>query len=189
MNDDFAFTTRYDKTSYQALADASWQMFRKPRMQSQTYPVLVVLALLVLISALFNRETLGTAIVIGGVVMAVLMLAAIPLSGISARAKMCRNAIKDARKKGPFPAQVHFAFGKDGIRATVNQQTDLMRYSQVSTLAVLGEWRFLFFGQAAYLFHRSDLQSREEGERLEQWLEEKCGHPFVQLKGEGPKER
>ena len=44
MNDDFTFTTRYDKTAYQALSQASWQMFRKPRLQSQAYPILAALS-------------------------------------------------------------------------------------------------------------------------------------------------
>ena len=187
MNDDFAFTTRYDKTAYQALSQASWQMFRMPRLQSQAYPILAALSVLVAASMLVKRGSLEPAIIAGGVGLIVFMLAAIPISGVTARAKMCSHAMKDAQKKGPLPAQVHFSFGSDGIRATVNDQTNLMRYSQVSALAALGSWRFIFFGEAAYLYRCADLPDEAQAKRLDAWLEEKCGQPFRKLKGEGPK--
>ena len=55
MNYDFALNTRYDKSAYEALAEASWQLFRKPRMQTQTYPILIALAALTLFVLIRGR--------------------------------------------------------------------------------------------------------------------------------------
>ena len=94
MNYDFALNTRYDKSAYEALAEASWQLFRKPRMQTQTYPILIALAALTLFVLIRGRGRYSPPVLIGAGLFVVLLLASIPLSGRSAKAKMCRTAVK-----------------------------------------------------------------------------------------------
>ena len=186
MNYDFIVTSKYDKTAYQALSEASWQLFRKPRMLTQAYPVMIALVALIIITMLYNFGDYGAPVLVGAVIFIAFVLAAIPLGAVSAKARMCRAAIKDATRRGEFPAEIQFVFGKDTIHSTVGEHTAVVKYGQASGLAALGEWRFLFFGQAAYIFHTSSLGSPEEAARFSAYLTEKCGLPLTQLKGAGP---
>ena len=178
MNYDFALNTRYDKSAYEALAEASWQLFRKPRMQTQTYPILIALAALTLFVLIRGRGRYSPPVLIGAGLFVVLLLVSIPLSGRSAKAKMCRTAVKAATSRGEFPVDIQFSFGQESIRSKVGEQ--------VTGFAALGEWRFLFFGPAAYIFHTSAFASPEESVRFRTYIEEKSGTALVTLKGTGP---
>ncbi len=188
MQHAFTLTSSYDKTAYQALAEASWQLFRKPQMSTQAYPVLVILSVMILILSLSHRESHPISLTVGGILFSAFVLLAIPLSGVSARRKMCRTAIREADKKGEYPVDIQFEFGKDTIRSVIGgdqEKAAVVRYSQIDLFAALGDWRFLFFGPAAYIFHKSSFSSQEELAQFESCLE--AHHlPKTQLKGTGP---
>ena len=186
MNYDFALNTRYDKSAYEALAEASWQLFRKPRMQTQTYPILIALAALTLFVLIRGRGRYSPPVLIGAGLFVVLLLVSIPMSGRSAKAKMCRTAVKAATSRGEFPVDIQFSFGQESIRSKVGEQVSMVKYEQATGFAALGEWRFLFFGQAAYIFHTSAFASPEESVRFQTYIEEKSGTALVTLKGTGP---
>ena len=177
MNYDFALNTRYDKSAYEALAEASWQLFRKPRMQTQTYPILIALAALTLFVLIRGRGRYSPPVLIGAGLFVVLLLVSIPLSG---------RSVKAATARGEFPGDIQFSFGQESIRSKVGEQVSMVKYEQATGFAALGEWRFLFFGQAAYIFHTSAFASPEESVRFQTYIEEKSGTALVTLKGTGP---
>lgn len=178
--------SRYDETAYRALSEASWQLFRKPRMQTQTYPILIGLAALTLFALISGWGRYSPVMLVGAGLFVVLLLAAIPLSGMSAKAKMCRAAVKAAASRGEFPADIQFTFGQEAIRSKVGGHVSVVKYSQATGFAALGEWSFLFFGQAAYIFHSSAFASPEEAGRFRTYIQKKCGTTLVTLKGTGP---
>ncbi len=188
MQQEYTLTSSYDKTAYKALAEASWQLFRKPQMNTQVYPLLVTLSAMILILTLTQGNSNSPFLTAGGILFSAFVLLAIPLSGVSARGKMCRTAIREADKKGEYPADIQFVFGKDTIRSVIGGdqgKAAVVRYSQIDFFAALGDWRFLFFGPAAYIFHKSDFSSQEELAQFESCLE--AHHlPRTQLKGTGP---
>lgn len=187
MNEVFVLKSTYDKTAYEALAEASWQMFRKPKLQTQAYPVLLALIALVAVTMIYNRGSYGTPLLVGGIVFILFPAAAIPLSGLSARAKMRSTAIKDAKSRGEYPAEIQFIFRPEGITSTVGGHSAMMKYTQVSYFAALGDWRFVFFGQMAYIFHRSSFEKEGELKHFEEYITAKCSLSMVTLKGTGPK--
>lgn len=186
MNYDFVLQSKYDKTAYQALSEASWQLFRKRRLQTQAYPVMIAVSALILITLIYNWGSYEARFVVAALGFVAFVLAAIPLSALSAKAKMCRTAIKDASGRGEYPADIRFVFGKDTIHSTVGKHTATVHYGDVSCFALLGQWRFLFFGEAAFIIHASCFQSAEEAERFQAYIAEKCGVNPMPLKGTGP---
>lgn len=183
MNYDFVLESRYDKTAYQALSEASWQLFRKPSLQTRAYPILSALAILMVISLFLSHDTTTKTIC---VVFLVFVVVAFPLSAVNAKRKMCATAIKDAQTRNEYPTDIQFVFSEKTIVSTVKGVATTAYYSQLDGFATLGDWRFLFFGQAAYIFHRSSFQDDAEFQRFETFIQEKCGCPVLRLKGNGP---
>lgn len=184
---EFVLTATYDKAAYQALSEASWVLFRKRKMQSTAYPALFTLAFVIAVLMIYNWGSYSTPILIGGIAFIVLQFAVIPLGAMSAKAKMCRTAIKEAQKQGQFPVHIQFVFSDKQIHATIGEETTSVPYTSVDCLISLGEWRLLFFGRAAYILHTSCFSSHEELERFQAFITEKCDLPFNQMKGAGPK--
>ncbi|WP_312943140.1 hypothetical protein [Oscillibacter sp.] len=112
MNYEWVLHTLYDEQAYRALAEASWQIFRRPKMQTQAYPILIAAAVMMLIAAFLGERS-------NRLPAAVLILffgAAIPLSKVSAKSKVYRTAKKAAEAAENFPKKVTFVFlEKDSI--------------------------------------------------------------------------
>lgn len=186
MNYHFVLKSSYDKTAYQALSEASWQLFRKPRLQAQAYPIFFALAALILFTLIYNRGNYDTPFLVGGIAFIAFLIAAVPLSAVSAKAKMYRTAVKAATARGEFPIEIQFVFRTEQIHTTIGQNVSIVSYSNVSRFAALGDWRFLFFGQAAYILHASAFQNKEELSKFEAFITAKCDLPLIVLKGSGP---
>ena len=58
---------------------------------------------------------------------------------------------------------------------------------EVSHLAALKDWRFLYFGQGAYIIPVSAFRDAAELDRFDTFITGKCGMPIVILEGEVPK--
>jgi hypothetical protein len=54
-------------------------------------------------------------------------------------------------------------------------------------LAALKDWRFLYFGQGAYIIPVSAFRDAAELDRFDTFITGKCGMPIVILEGEVPK--
>ncbi|MCI9119491.1 MAG: YcxB family protein [Flavonifractor sp.] len=189
MNENYKFIlhTTYDKPAYQALSEVSWVLFRKHRMQVAAYPALFSLAALIAIILIFNWGSYDTPLLVGGLVFIGLQFLVIPLGAVSAKHKMCRTAIKEVSKTGAFPLQVRLVFLDKQIHSTIDNEVSTVPYGSIDCLMSLGDWRLLMFGRAAYILHRSCFQSQEELREFEAFISEKCGLPFNQMKGKGPK--
>lgn len=189
MNGDYQFIvhTTYDKPAYQALSEVSWVLFRKHRMQVAAYPALFSLAALIAIMLLFNWGSYDTPVLVGGVLFIGLQFLVIPLGAASAKHKMCRTAIKEVSKTGEFPIHAQLVFREKRIHATIANEVSTAPYESIDCLVALGDWRLLMFGRAAYILHRSCFCSQEELQRFEAFISEKCGLPFNQMKGKGPR--
>lgn len=189
MNRDFTVDVKYDKSAYEALSEASWQLFRKKRMQLQTYPILIALALLTVLAIISGWNKYGLPALIGGACFAIFIVAAIPLSAKSAKSKMCRDAVKEAKARGEYPADIRFRFSQEGIYATFTGNMTAVKYDEATGYAALGEWQFIFFGQAAYILRSDAFGSKEEQTMFRTFIEEKTGKNLVMLHGTGPKRR
>jgi len=183
----FVLHSTYDKAAYQALSEASWVLFRRRRMQTAAYPTLVTMALLTTFLLIYNWNTLSSLMRVAGIAFVLFNCAAIPLGATSAKAKMCRTAIREATKRGEFPAEVTFRFYPEEIHAAFGSQVSSVSYQSIDCLIALGEWRLLFFGHAAYILHTSCFPTREALEQFEEYLTQRCGLPFNQMKGSGPR--
>lgn len=86
-----------------------------------------------------------------------------------------------------YPARVEFLFQEDHIRTTVGKEATSVRYREVSHLAALKDWRFLYFGQGAYIIPVSAFRDAAELDRFDTFITGKCGMPIVILEGEVPK--
>ena len=144
---DFRIESTYDRQAYQAMAKATWKLFQKHRMEVMAYPALISVALVIAVLLVFNWNHTVLPIRILGIAFIVLQFAVIPLGARRAQAKTCRKAIRDAEKRGEYPARVEFLFQDDHIRTTVGKEATSVRYREVSHLAALKDWRFLYFGQ------------------------------------------
>lgn len=82
---------------------------------------------------------------------------------------------------------VEFLFQDDHIRTTVGKEATSVRYREVSHLAALKDWRFLYFGQGAYIIPVSAFRDAAELDRFDTFITGKCGMPIVILEGEVPK--
>ncbi len=91
------------------------------------------------------------------------------------------------KKRGEYPARVEFLFQDDHIRTTVGKEATSVRYREVSHLAALKDWRFLYFGQGAYIIPVSAFRDAAELDRFDTFITGKCGMPIVILEGEVPK--
>lgn len=184
MNYEWVLHTLYDEQAYRALAEASWQLFRRPKMQTQAYPILIAAAVMTLAAAFLGDRS-------NRLLAAVLLLffvAAIPLSKVSAKSKMYRTAKKAAEAAGNFPAKVTFVFLEKEIHSTIGDKSHIIPYNKVSCFAEMGNWQFLFFDQtAAYIFNTTELRDTGKLERFEAMLTQKCGLSKIRLKGSAVK--
>ena len=184
---DFRIESTYDRQAYQAMAMATWKLFQKHRMEVMAYPALISVALVIAVLLVFNWNHTVLPIRILGIAFIVLQFAVIPLGARRAQAKTCRKAIRDAEKRGEYPARVEFLFQDDHIRTTVGKEATSVRYREVSHLAALKDWRFLYFGQGAYIIPVSAFRDAAELDRFDTFITGKCGMPIVILEGEVPK--
>ena len=148
---------------------------------------LISVALVIAVLLVFNWNHTVLPIRILGIAFIVLQFAVIPLGARRAQAKTCRKAIRDAEKRGEYPARVEFLFQEDHIRTTVGKEATSVRYREVSHLAALKDWRFLYFGQGAYIIPVSAFRDAAELDRFDTFITGKCGMPIVILEGEVPK--
>lgn len=118
---DFRIESTYDRQAYQAMAKATWKLFQKHRMEVMAYPALISVALVIAVLLVFNWNHTVLPIRILGIAFIVLQFAVIPLGARRAQAKTCRKAIRDAEKRGEYPARVEFLFQDDHIRTTVGE--------------------------------------------------------------------
>lgn len=183
----FVLHSTYDKAAYRALSEASWVLFRRRRMQTAAYPMLITMAILTIILLVYNWTTLSPFLRAGGIAFVLLECAAIPLGAVSAKVKMCHTAIREAARRGEFPAEVTFTFYQEEIQAAFGSQITSVSYEAIDCLIALGEWRLLFFGHAAYILHSSCFSGRETMEQFEEYLTQRCALPFNQMKGLGPR--
>ncbi|WP_312637107.1 hypothetical protein [Oscillibacter sp.] len=168
--------TLYDESAYRALADASWQLFRKPKMHTQVYPVLGAVSALTFVLGLMNDRKYW----LPALLLVAFFISAIPLGKLSAKAKMYHTAVKAADS---LSERVAFAFKGDGIRATVGEHSFYTPYEKAFCFAALNQWRFLFFDEtAAYIINTLDLQDREDIQRFDAMVQEKCNLRMVLLK-------
>ena len=116
---DILIKSTYDEPAYRAMAKATWKLFQKHRMEVMAYPALFSIAAVIVILLIFNWNTSPLPVRIGGIAFAILQFAVIPLGAMRAQRKTCRKAIRDAKRKGEYPAQVEFLFQGDRIRAKV----------------------------------------------------------------------
>lgn len=184
---DILIKSTYDEPAYRAMAKATWKLFQKHRMEVMAYPALFSIAAVIVILLIFNWNTSPLPVRIGGIAFAILQFAVIPLGAMRAQRKTCRKAIRDAKRKGDYPAQVEFLFQGDRIRAKVGDTTATARYKEITHLAALPQWRFLYFSQGAYIIPVSAFSSPEELDRFDGFITQKCGMPFVVLEGNVPK--
>lgn len=176
----------YDKNAYRALSEASWQLFVKRRNMVVAYPVFAAMILIIGVYLFVSRNTIPSYMMYGGLGMIAFVIAVIPLSSITSRAKMTYRAVKEAKKTGRFPLKVRFRFCKNEIRGDVAGTKNEVTYKDVDIFAILGDWRFLFFGQAAYIFHVKDLGDGKNIGDLDAFLERSTGSKPVILRGKGP---
>lgn len=184
---DFSITSVYDENAYRAMAKATWTMFQKHRMEIMAYPALFGIAALIVVLLIFNWNATPIPIRVGGIAFAILQFAVIPLGARRAQAKTCNKAIRDAKKRGEYPAKVEFLFQGDRIHAKVGGQSMTARYSEVTSLAASPQWRFLFFGQGAYIIPVSAFADQATLDRFDGFITQKCGMPIVVLEGTVPK--
>ncbi len=92
------------------MAKATWKLFQKHRMEVMAYPALISVALVIAVLLVFNWNHTVLPIRILGIAFIVLQFAVIPLGARRAQAKTCRKAIRDAEKRGEYPARVEFLF-------------------------------------------------------------------------------
>lgn len=176
MANQWRIHTLYDESAYRALAEACWQLFRKPRMQTQVYPVLFAVSVITLIAALMSDEVR----LLPAMLLIAFFLAAIPLGKISAKAKMYRTAVKAGDS---FPARVDFVFTDAGIRATMAARVFDMPYQKVFCFAALSHWRFIFFdATSAYIINTADFQDQEDLHKFEAMIEKRCSLSMIPLK-------
>nr|WP_317326508.1 YcxB family protein [uncultured Flavonifractor sp.] len=184
---DFRIKSTYDQKAYKAMAKANWKLFQKHRMEIMAYPALISIAVVIGILLIYNWNTASVPIRVGGIAFVILQFAVIPLGAWRAQSKICRKAIRDAEKRGEYPAEVEFRFQSDRIRAAVGESVSSVGYREINHLAATPEWRFLFFSQGAYIIPTSAFQDAEELDRFDTFLTEKCRMPIVILEGEVPK--
>lgn len=187
METDISITSTYDESAYRAMAKATWKLFQKHRLEVMAYPALFSIAVVIVILLLFNWDTSPLPIRIGGIAFAILQFVVIPVGARRAQNKTCRKAIRDAKQKGEYPAQVEFLFQGDRIRTKVGGTTTTARYTEVTHLAALPQWRFLYFSHGAYIIPVSAFSSPEELDRFDDFVTKKCGMPMVVLEGNIPK--
>lgn len=176
----------YDENTYKALSEASWQLFVKRRNMVVAYPVFAAMIVLIGAYLAFGWNTMPEFMRYACFGMIAFVIAVIPISSVTTRLKMTSRAIKDAKKTGHFPLKVRFRFGKDEIRGNVDGQSHENSYDSVDIYAVLGDWRLLFFGQAAYIINKRDLADGKTLRDFDGFMERALGRPPVILKGKGP---
>ena len=69
----------------------------------------------------------------------------------------------------------------------MGKEATSVRYREVSHLAALKDWRFLYFGQGAYIIPVSAFRDAAELDRFDTFITGKRGMPIVILEGEVPK--
>ena len=154
---DFVVKSTYDETAYRAMAKATWKMFQKHRMEVMAYPALISVAIVIGFLLIWNWQACPVWLRAAGIAFVILQFAVIPLGARRAQAKTCRKAIQDAKKGGAFPAQVTFTFLGDRIRTQAGEEPTTARHTEAPRLAALPGWRFLFFGQGAYIIPTSTI--------------------------------
>ena len=184
---DFVVKSTYDEAAYRAMAKATWKMFQKHRMEVMAYPALISVAIVIGFLLIWNWQACPVWLRAAGIAFVILQFAVIPLGARRAQAKTCRKAIQDAKKRGAYPAQVTFTFLGDRIRTQAGEETTTALYTEVNHLAALPGWRFLFFGQGAYIIPTSAFSDAAELDRFDSFLVEKCKTSIVILEGEPPK--
>lgn len=176
MANQWCIHTLYDESAYRALAEACWQLFRKPRMQTQVYPVLLAVSVITLVAALMSDEVR----LLPAMLLITFFLSAIPLGKASAKAKMYRTAVK---AEGSFTERVAFVFTDAGIRATMAARLFDMPYHKVVCFAALNHWRFIFFdATSAYIINTANFQDHEDLQSFEAMIEKKCGLSMIPLR-------
>lgn len=186
MSYEFRVTSKYDEVAYKALAEASWMLFRKHRMVTQAFPVMLTMAFMIAASVIFRYSEYGnTGLWIGGGAVAFL-LAAMPLSVYNGKRRIYKKSVKEAQERGLFPVDIEFFFRGNGIYTKTGEREEVIRYSKVTELVALGEWRFIFFGVGAYIVHASGFEKSDELTRFDRFLVECTGRPFLKMKRKGP---
>ena len=84
---------------------------------------------------------------------------------------------------GEYPARVEFLFQDDHIRTTVGKEATSVRYREVSHLAALKDWRFLYFGRGRISSPSRRFGDAAELDRFDTFITGKCGMPIVILEG------
>ncbi len=182
MANEWRIHTVYDEAAYRALAEACWQLFRKPKMQAQVYPVLITVSVITLVAALMSDEVQ----ILPALMLIAFFLAAIPLGKVSAKAKMYRTAV---RAGGDSSESMTFVFLNKAIRAMMGARTFDVPYEKVFCFAALNHWRFLFFDTtSAYIVNTASFQDREDIKNFEAMIQEKCGLTMILLKTAPTKE-
>ncbi|UQT50599.1 YcxB family protein [Flavonifractor plautii] len=69
----------------------------------------------------------------------------------------------------------------------MGKEATSVRYREVSHLAALKDWRFLYFGQGAYIIPVSAFRDAAELDRFDTFITGKCGMPIVILEGKYPR--
>ncbi|MFV0497697.1 MAG: hypothetical protein ACK5L0_05985 [Candidatus Fimivivens sp.] len=176
MTNEWRIHTVYDEAAYRALTEACWQLFRKPKMQTQVYPILITFSVITLATALMSDDVQ----ILPAIILIIFFLAAIPLGKVSAKAKMYRTAVKTG---GVFSEAAAFVFTNKSIRATMAERTFDIPYQKVFCFACLNHWRFLFFDvTSAYIINTNNLQNREDIKNFDDMIQEKCGLTMIRLK-------
>ena len=186
MKQDFSFDVTYDETTYKAMADASWQMFRKEHMVKKVYPMFEIMLFLIIMSMIGNWNQVDNFIKIICISFAVFLIACFPLTKVTSKWRMKHDAIKKLKKEGNFPMNIKFAFTNSTIYSEVKGQGSIVRYTDATEFVALGKWRIIFFGQAGYIFHESDFKSPEDVARFENFVAVRTGFKPMLLKGSGP---
>lgn len=160
----YDFTVQYDRKAYSALTDVSFQLFQKHSMQVRIYPFaigLMIVASVSLYSQLCSPSR-SMAWIIVNVAVLILFFALIPLSGVAARRKYLKKAIKKVQAEGEFPFNVCFEFYENEIEVTVRGNTFHSGYDRIDGIVEYREWIFLFMGQRAYILNDSVFRSAED---------------------------
>ena len=175
----FDIQSRYDRDAYEALTEVSWTMFRLPQIHTRTYPFIGALCVLILASLIAYHSRYSMPVIAVHIICFAFFALAMPLSNVNGKHRLCKKAIEQASKENTFPFDVRFVFSDSSIRAHIpGSQVNGISYNKITDLISYGAWRFLFFGQAAYMIRQDSFESSQELERFERFVSEKTHLPF-----------
>ncbi len=176
----FDIHSRYDKQAYDALTDVSWTMFRAPMARTRTYPFIAAMIVIILASLIVYHSRYSPQVIAIHVVCIIFFALAMPLSSVNGKHRLCKKAIAKVSKETEFPFDVRFVFSETSIRAFLpGNQVRGVAYNRITDFISFGAWRFLFFGQAAYMIRQDAFESPQELKEFEQFICEKAQLPMV----------